>query len=126
MSKRKIEIDIVKGLAIMYITGINYFGFQLPIEPSWGSQNAPSFFYPLLLTMLSLLYFKNVNGFIWECIGKLGDASYHIFLTQMVYFWGVGGVIKNVSLFLITPINIIICSLCGYLFYRIEKAVRKQ
>jgi len=74
-------------ISALYILGYYYFGYHLPIETLTGSQNAPSFFYPLLLTVIGFMYLKNKNGFIWILISKLGQASYHIFLTQMAYFW---------------------------------------
>jgi len=112
-------------VSLMYIAGFYYFGYHLPIETQTGSQNAPSFFYPLLLTVLGLLYLKGKTGFIWDVIAEIGQASYYIFLAQMAYFWIAKSIVNDLPYFM-TPISIVICCLCGYLFYKIENSIRAK
>ncbi|MHB8840446.1 MAG: acyltransferase family protein [Candidatus Aquicultor sp.] len=68
--------------SLAYITVSTFFGFRVTyFLPFWGTQNILSFFYPVLLTMIGLRFLPRSN-----LLEKLGRASYHIFLVQIVYF----------------------------------------
>ena len=107
-------------ISIIYITAINYAGYMPLAYPSWGSQNAISFAWPLALVVIGLSI--NTNA---RFISEIGKASYHIFLTQMVYFWAIGGVINTISgaSFII---NIIVCVSIGLMFYYFPQVVTNE
>ncbi len=113
-------------LSVIYITGVNYFELTLIMEPVWLSQHAPAFFYTLLFTIVCLKAYK-VKGrhFISRLPIKVGQASYHIFLTQMVYFWVIPNLFAGLPLYLYVIISTALCFAAGILFFELENKVRK-
>lgn len=122
---------------------MNYLGFQAWfIYPAWFSQHAPSYFWTVIIVISGLLYLpKKSKNIVHSVIEKLVQASWHIFLVQMAFFWAVGSVVKSLFLgelvitanmdvstliqmsmggFLLTCINLVICITLGYLFYLIK------
>lgn len=132
LSKRKNNnnFGLISGavLSLIYISAVHYFGFRLPVQPDWLSQNAPSFFWPLLLTFMGLFYLpKTASSLYIIIISEVGKASYHIFLVQMACFWykGSSALVKGLPIQVFTPLNVIICISIGVLFYRADVMVRK-
>jgi peptidoglycan/LPS O-acetylase OafA/YrhL len=113
--------SVVGGImSAIYITGVNYFGFSPLAQPSWGSQNALAFVWPLVLVEIGLSVApKRANSICIRSISEIGKASYHIFLIQMVYFWTLGRFINTLSCTSFI-INVIVCVLLGYAFYYIS------
>ncbi|PRY82716.1 acyltransferase family protein [Alkalibacterium olivapovliticus] len=75
-------------LSGIYITGVYYYDWEFIIEEYWRSQHAPSYFYALLLVVVCINYLNvSKQSWIGNCLVTIGQASFHIFLTQMVYFW---------------------------------------
>ncbi|MDD4651102.1 MAG: acyltransferase family protein [Methanothrix sp.] len=104
-------------MSAIYITGVNYFGFTPLAQQSWGSQNALAFVWPLVLVEIGLSVApKHIGNICIRCISEIGQASYHIFLIQMVYFWTLGWFINTLSSASFI-INVILCVLIGYAFY---------
>jgi peptidoglycan/LPS O-acetylase OafA/YrhL len=109
---------ILACISIIYLYSIIYSGFNIPyIYKSWASQNVISFGYAALLVLLFIyaLPIKSSNS-ILQVLTQIGYASYHIFLVQVVYF---GLPINHKNLLL----NLSICIVLGYLFYRAEKLI---
>ncbi|AKG74182.1 acyltransferase family protein [Salinicoccus halodurans] len=115
------------GVSVIYITGVNYFELELIMEPVWLSQHAPAFFYTLLFTIVCLKAYriKGVNPLSKSLI-KVGRASYHIFLTQMVYFWMIPNMFAGLPLSLYVLISVVLCFAAGVLFFELENKVRKK
>lgn len=113
------------ALSVIYITGVNYFGLKIIMEPVWLSQHAPAFFYTLLLMLVCLKAYK-VKGdhFISRTLIKIGQASYHIFLTQMVYFWFIPNMFAGLPSYLYVLISVMLCFTAGVLFFELENKVR--
>jgi len=129
MSKGVNKLWMMTGILISltYISLVNYFNFKLPIDPSWGSQNAPSFIWPFSIVILGLKVLPKSATRIIEVISvKVGEASYHIFLTQMVYFWALGGLISSIPFYVKILLNIFVCISCGLAFYQLEYGVRNK
>jgi peptidoglycan/LPS O-acetylase OafA/YrhL len=111
-------------ISIIYLTAVVYLGYT-PLAPvSWGGTNALSFVWSLALVVIGLSVFPiAVNNLCVRLISECGKASYHIFLTQMVYFWTIGyyiyGLFDNSFIINITVfiINTIICVAVGLMFY---------
>ena len=112
----KIWLTIGGSISIIYITMVTYWGYIPPMQTCWGSQNAPSFMWTLAIVAIGLHVLpKNVNNsHIWF-IAEIGKASYHIFLSQMVYFWVMGDSINKFSGAIV--INLVICISIGLLYY---------
>ncbi len=109
-------------LSIFYIICASYLKIDFSlIYPAWFFQHTPAYFYTasLIYFLLWLYPFSKQVGNL--CL-KIGKASYHIFLFQMLWFWLLAGIVKknvgNNIFYLI--LNILICIFFGYFFYKIE------
>lgn len=131
-SKRNAFIVIGFVMSFVYILLEDYTSWQLEAFPSrWRSQTVLSFFYPLVLVVLTIKYYPSfLKGAVAKFVALLGKASYHIFLVQILYFgldvpftdkW------EEVSLamFLGLLVNLIVCFGLGLLFYFADKKMRK-
>lgn len=135
-------------ISFIYIFAVNYLDFQaLFLYPAWGSQHAPSYFWTLIIVIAGLLYLpEKSTNIIHSVIEKLGQASWHIFLVQMVFFFAAGGAIRSLffidfalsnildistliqmstSCFIVTCVNLGICLSLGYIFFFIENEFGK-
>ncbi|WP_346905951.1 acyltransferase [Clostridium sp.] len=113
-------------ISLIYITGVNYFEWSFIMEYTWQSQHAPSYFWTLLLAIIGLKVYqvKSVN-IISKLSVKIGQASYHIFLVQMAYFWAVAEMLPNMPVIVFSVINVVICLFLGLTFFEFENWVRK-
>lgn len=119
---RPLLLLIVSGiLGATYLYTVTYTKVSIPIVyQSWISQNVLSFGYPAALVLLVILLLPaKSNNILLGTIAKLGQASYHIFLTQVVYF----GLISN---YYNISQNLIICVALGYLFFLAENTLRNR
>ncbi|KAF1083740.1 hypothetical protein SPSYN_03089 [Sporotomaculum syntrophicum] len=111
-------------LSLLYITGVSFYDLRPPVQPDWSPQNAPAFFWPFMVVLLGLkLLPEQANGPV-KLIAALGKASYHIFLSQMVYFYYMDYLFAKLPLGLYILINLTICLSAGYLFYLLEQKLR--
>lgn len=118
------------GTAIsgVYIYAVGYLGFRLPIEPSWASQNAPSFMWPFMLIILGFKFLPSCGGnIVTRIIALLGRASFHIFLIQMVFFYFRYEVplLKSLRVFPGIMANLIVTITLGIVFFHISQS-KKQ
>lgn len=102
---------IPAGISLIYITAVHYFNWELILEEFWHSQHAPSYFYVLVLIIIGVK-FMNITkeSLIEKTFILIGQSSFHIFLTQMIYFWFVHKAFPEfngflyIALFLTVPI----------------------
>jgi len=115
-------------LSFFYIYADRYVGNVLSplVYPAWQGSHAPAYFWSIVLVLI-LFKLANLDFLLKKTISKLGKASYHIFLIQMVYFLILGSFITNIIdiygnsiVLLIIIVNAITCSFLGYLFYRLR------
>jgi len=111
-------------VSLLYITSYNFYDFKLPVQPDWSPQNAPAFLWPLMVVLLGLKILPEQAKGIVKLIAELGKASYHIFLVQMVYYYYMDYLFKNLHICIYTLINLSICLSVGYIFYLFEKKLR--
>lgn len=131
-SKRNLFILLYLPISIVYLFLSNFIGQPFPLfSDKWGFQNVISFFYPLILVIivLNIRAFKFENDRIFFKIFILiGQASYHIFLIQMIFFsfnLSFVNLFLNLNIFnnflmqilIGTLTNIIITITLGILFY---------
>jgi hypothetical protein len=97
---------------------LQYQGLQLPlIRPEWKLQNVLTFSYAGFVVWLFIWLFPQTsNNLLLNMVAELGQASYHIFLVQVVYF----GMVANTAGWLEA---LLVCLPLGYLFYYLEKPV---
>lgn len=113
-------------LSLIYITGVNYFNWVFITENFWRSQHAPSYFWTLLLITVGLYAHKvKAQNKLSNLAVKIGKASYHIFLVQMVYFWVSAIISPEISLALYVAISLLLCLVLGMLFFETENLVRR-
>lgn len=127
-----LSVIILKGTRSGWLLGIagigsavylyfnQYQGIRLPgIRPEWQAQLFLTFPYATLLIFLFVLILpQRSDNKALVAMAKLGQASYHIFLVQVLYF----GLITNDTAALR---NLAVCLLLGYLFFWLESALVK-
>ncbi len=114
-------------ISLIYITSVHYFGLinMYPVQPDWLSQNAPAYLWPFAIFLFGIKILPAQASGILEYFAKVGRASYHIFLVQMVYFWTASGLMKGkMPMIIFIVINLCICLIAGYVFYLSEQGVR--
>lgn len=90
------------------------------IYDNWETQNVLSFGYAGLLVYASMYTLpSSSDNPVLKFFASLGQASYHIFLVQVLYF---GLMTKHSYIHL----NLIVCLVLGYLFYLSEAALSKK
>ncbi|WP_195268589.1 acyltransferase family protein [Eubacterium sp. 1001713B170207_170306_E7] len=109
-------------IGFVYILFKNYLGMKPIVFTLWPTTSLPTVLWVFPIVFWSLKYLnihpKNQIMHVYE---YCGDASYHIFLTQMVYYCGMGKiVIQSTNELVGTILNVIICLSAGCLFYFIE------
>lgn len=113
-------------LSIAYIILVSYLGIKPPLFLRLESRTLPSFFYPCLLVYLILRHVKIRSSILKYIVTKIGKASYHIFLIQMIYFFTL--VYIKIPLVHSKPaswFSIVFCVGIGITFYEIENSLRK-
>ena len=130
--KDKLRNNFIPILCIfsgaIYLIFINYFGYKTHLITSW--ENTSLFAAPLAFGFVYYLMhlfdkIKNKN-FITNFFTKTGQATYHIFLVQMVYYDTHYQNIINegMSIPLGLLVNVFICIGAGILFWFLESKIR--
>ncbi|MHA6248246.1 acyltransferase family protein [Pontibacter sp. CAU 1760] len=106
---------IAGGVGAVYLYFGATGGLEIPqVYDSWEKQNVLSFGYAAMLVLLGIYILPTASeNPSLKLLAGLGQASYHIFLAQVLYF---GLASENDNLFL----NMAVCLPAGYLFYRLE------
>ncbi len=105
-------------LGFLFILGTRYLGYTPTFIRFWISTCFVACLFILPLTMLLL---KNCN-FGFKPLEIIGKASYHIFLTQMFYFYDPSLIYNAISnRWIEMVVSLVICIFGGVLFYYIEK-----
>lgn len=107
-------------LSLVYIASVYYFGLRTTLETHWQAQHGPAYFWTLFIVVV-LLNFKNIkpDNILTKFFVKIGQSSYYIFLTQMLYFWLVNHFDFYPGVWAEVPINLLICIASGLLFEKV-------
>lgn len=126
-----ILIGLCVSIIYLFLSRFTQQPFPLFLE-MWGSQNVLSFFYPLVIVIFILNhnFSKYEDNNIYKILLKMGKASYHIFLVQILWF-GFGlsfmKLITGDNFLIMGPIaifsNIIFISLIGWGFYSLQNKI---
>lgn len=122
-------------LTLFFFLGLSFSVavYQFHVTPVifryWTKTAMPLAFYifPILCLCMTLWGDKKIPGLIGEILSKIGQASYHIFLIQMVYYRLFDDLIFPPKPVL--PVvcgNIILCLIIGYGYYLLETTVSKH
>lgn len=88
-SRRNLWILFLAPISAFYIFVANNFNYQFPLftSGSWHNQNIFSVFYVAFLILIGLKYFPSKpENKILLLLEKFGKNSFHIFLSQILYF----------------------------------------
>lgn len=123
------KINMIISILLMligtaFIIAITYMDYETHIlNKYWATTNflASMIIVPFIVWVLERK--KQIHIFPLEVIGR---ASYHIFLVQMVYYLGYYNILINqfTKLSQQLLIGIVICVICGVLFYSFEIKLR--
>lgn len=116
-------------LAAMFFVGLAYiiavfeFNYKLPLFRYWKTTAMPIAFYifPIVVILFRKFYHSTIPGSIGRILTWIGQASYHIFLTQMVYFhFDFGGSIMQAAWYIAVPFDILVTVPIGLAFYELD------
>ena len=130
MNDKKVNYKWLAFLSIVsfiYITAVNYFDWIFIMEKYWEGSHAPAYFWTLLIVIIGLkLPPVRIERKVNRIFVKIGQASYHIFLAQMVYFWRLKDLLPPLSPAVKLFLNMVLCLVLGLLFFELEKIVWKR
>jgi peptidoglycan/LPS O-acetylase OafA/YrhL len=111
---------VVLGLAsLVYLLGSLLWSWQPPFRLDWGDENLLAAGYPTLLVAVGLWC---LPGRIPRAVSVLGQASYHIFLVQILVFVA----IDSLSAVWRLALGVIGSTLLGLVWYALEQVVAKR
>jgi peptidoglycan/LPS O-acetylase OafA/YrhL len=119
-------------ISFTYIAAIHYYGFQPPVQPNWSSQNIYAYFWPYAVVIFLFAHLNNTAHSLFANIMQtIGRASYHIFLSQMVYFWAFSPfpILRELHRYPSTKlafISIFLCVSFGVSFYYLENMLIRK
>ncbi len=138
-SKDSEKYKVSTGMLIaMFLCGLSFslavyqFGWKPPIFRFWTSTSLPMALYvfPIIYVLMYHLKRKQIRGVFGTLLVKISQASYHIFLVQMVYYRVFEELIfpsqRNFPVALILLANVLISLVFGYGFCILEKLIRKE
>ncbi len=109
-------------LGMGWIIAISYFDFEPQyLFATWSTTALPVAFWLMPIIWICFYKFTNCQSNCLSFIYKIGEASYHIYLIQMVYFLFVGNKFENDILN--TVLALAVCLTLGYLFYFAESKI---
>ncbi|OJF94722.1 acyltransferase [Alkalibacterium sp. 20] len=115
------------AFSLGYITAVHYFNWELIIEEYWHSQHAPSYFYVLFIIIIGMEFLKiKKQSFLEKTFILIGQASFHIYLTQMFYFWFVHKRLPDFNGFVYISLFLLIPIISGIGFYYLDNYLNKK
>lgn len=120
----------------MFLVGLAYivavFGFdkELILFGYWKTTAMPVAFYifPIVILLFRRFYHSRIPGKLGNLLTWMGQASYHIFLIQMVYYhFELGGSMMDAAWYIAVPFNILVTVPAGLAFYELDnRFIRKM
>lgn len=118
------------AIGLAYIIAVFGFDQKLLIFGYWKTTAMPVAFYifPIVVLLFRRFYHSRIPGVLGRLFTWIGQASYHIFLVQMVYYhFALGGAIMRAEWFIAVPFNILISVPLGLAFYELDnRFIRKM
>lgn len=123
------------ALLIMFLTGLSFsvavyqFHWRPPIFRYWTKTSMPLAFYifPIVFALIYFFREKQLPGLPGRVLARIGQASYHIFLIQMVYYRLFDDIVfpTGPAAFVVCG-NIVITTAFGYCYYLLESSLSKK
>lgn len=110
-------------IGIAYIAAVFWFDKELVLFEYWKTTAMPIAFYifPIVILLFRRFYYSKIPGRLGNLLTQIGQASYHIFLVQMVYYhFELGGAIMQAVWYIAVPFNILVTVPIGIIFYRLD------
>jgi peptidoglycan/LPS O-acetylase OafA/YrhL len=126
-SKRSALIWFLLPLSLWYLFEAQYIKQPFSLfKPEWSSQNIISYAYVALLVILLIKAWQYLSKINLTPILRLGNASYHIFLVQILYFTSIAYIYAPSSLVLRLIVNIVACCALGLAFQAVEQRILRM
>jgi len=110
-------------IGLAYIVAVFGFDRELILFGYWKTTAMPVAFYifPIVILLFRKFYHSRIPGVFGRLLTWIGQASYHIFLVQMVYYhFDLGGEIMQAKWYIAVPFNLLIAIPVGLAFYEID------
>lgn len=121
VKKHQMVAMLIIGLS--YIYEILWLDRDPVLFEFWTPTAMPIAFYifPVVVMIFRRFYHSHIPGALGKGLALLGQASYHIFLVQMVYYhFELGGILMKLPMVAAISCNIVICCGVGVLFYEAD------
>jgi len=147
-SKRNLFIWILFPFSTIYMIAWDFYGFRLAIDGAniiRGDYNYITFIYSAFIFLIAMKYIpQNSKTKIAKIFSAIGKATFHIYLTQDIYFIisyiihtqgsadlptiaNIFGIVSTEFLvnILLIILNWIICIPCGVIWWYVDNKIRK-
>ncbi len=121
MTKKQLIGMFAAGM--LYIVTVLWLDWDSIIFDYWTPTAMPITFYivPIVILLFRKFYHSKLPGKAGKLLTCIGQASYHIFLVQMVYYhFELGGKIMTSAWYTAIPFNILVTVAIGILFYKMD------
>lgn len=110
------------AFSVIYAAYVNVTDRNLFFGDAWRWQNAFGFGYAVLIVAASVRWLPRVaHRWMGAGVGLIAAASYHIFLSQMLYF----GLVQTGTLSRLA-LDVVVCVGSGLAFYLADTALRNR
>lgn len=112
-------------IGFVYLMLFNYVGVQPLFIDQWTNTSVVAVLY---IVPIMMIFVKKINIHN-KLLELLGRGSFNICLVQMLYYWTaipsrIYLIIPSIVLRLLS--NVLICSIVGVVFYRIENPITQR
>ncbi|MGN0341421.1 MAG: acyltransferase family protein [Roseburia sp.] len=126
---KKHQMVAMMFIGLSYIYVILWLDRDPALFQYWTPTAMPIAFYifPIVVLIFRRFYHSSIPGVPGRVLALLGQASYHIFLVQMVYYhFELGGILMKLPIVAAIGCNIVICCGVGVLFYEADLHISKK
>ena len=120
---KKYQLISMVLIGLGYIVAVFGFNWDIILFGYWKTTAMPIAFYifPIIILLFRRYYHIKLPGVIGNTLTWIGQASYHIFLVQMVYYhFELGGRIMASTWYIALPFNILVTVAAGLAFYEAD------
>ena len=120
---KRYQMGTMFFVGFAYIVAVFGFNKDLMLFDYWKTTAMPVAFYifPIVILLFRRFYHSRIPGILGRLLTWIGQASYHIFLVQMVYYhFELGGAIMQTVWYIAVPFNILVSVPMGLAFYELD------
>ena len=123
---KKIFLLIAAIVGAVYILAVSYLAWIPVIIQNRATTAWPVCFWVLCFVGFVLIYHKTFKisvKLIHSILMRLGQASYHIFCIQLLWF--VSGIDTKMNMWIAALVSIVVSCILGYFYYMVEKKFKE-